>query len=74
MRRVPRAAVSAAIAAAAALLSIAFGATASARPPTAGQIERATDRFLAATPSPRTGGTPAPPGTAELFPGSRVVA
>jgi hypothetical protein len=71
-------AVSAAIAAAAAWLSIAPDASATAQPPTAGQIERATDRFLAATPRPspaaRSGGTQAPPGTAELFPGSRVVA
>ena len=75
MRRVRQAAIPAACVAA--VLWAVPAAAATAPPPTAAQIQRATDRFLATTPPspvPRTGGTPVPPSTDDLFPGSRVVA
>ena len=75
MRRVRQAAITAACVAAV-LWAVPAAAT-SERPPTAVQIARATDRFLAATaptPAPRTGGTPAPPAADEPLPGGRVVA
>ena len=75
MRRVRKAAIPAACIAAA--LCTAPAAATGERPPTAAQIERATDRFLAAAPpapAPRAGGTPVPPATAEPLPGNRIVA
>ncbi|MDX6582953.1 MAG: hypothetical protein QOI10_2137 [Solirubrobacterales bacterium] len=70
-----RAATAAVLAAFATVLFAAAGAQAAPRPPTAAQIERATDRFLAARPAaaPRGGGIPAGGIDGQLFPASRVV-
>ncbi len=70
-----RRAATAAIITAIGLSTLAPGAEASERPPTAAALERAAERFLAAAPqpAPRSGrGTP-PVVAGDLFPASRVV-
>jgi hypothetical protein len=58
---------------AAALVLLAFApAAAASRAPTAGELKRATHRFLADAPAPARGATPT--ATGDIFPANRVVA